>query len=332
MTESLRDKIVAYILNDSIPADAVKGVWSGFTYPGDVLAGHARPDDMGRVVDTAGLMLGGVASGGSLAKSTENVASRNPRLYDPPVKSPRPFEADYPAGALSDDAGKLVSDIDGRQLSARYVVGRGEVSGPDVGLPREALDEIAKARTGEAIRYVAPGSPELGRDVGRAKFGSSGEPDHVALSRSLEEPQRSRVAQHEIGHVIDQTAGEIPHGGLNAQLRSVYNDINNPQSFGKPFGPEQNGYRGAEVPRELMTEAIRAYMADPNYIKTVAPETAARIRQYVNDNPKLRDIIQFNSVGPAAAGAGVAAGLYDWSPPATEDDRFGALYRAGRAT
>jgi hypothetical protein len=31
-----------------------------------------------------------------------------------------------------------------------------------------------------------------------------------------------------------------------------------------------------------MAEAIRAYMADPNYLKTVAPKTAAAIRAAVN--------------------------------------------------
>ncbi|KQS79043.1 hypothetical protein ASG25_10680 [Rhizobium sp. Leaf384] len=76
-----------------------------------------------------------------------------------------------------------------------------------------------------------------------------------------------------------------------------------------------------------MTEAIRAYMADPNYIKTVAPETASRIRQCVNDNPRLRDIIQFNSVGAAGV---LANGLRDWSNPELDDERFGALYLAGK--
>ena len=45
-----------------------------------------------------------------------------------------------------------------------------------------------------------------------------------------------------------------------------------------------------------MAEALRAYMTDPNYIKTVAPKTAMRIRDAVNNNKQLRDIIQFNSV------------------------------------
>jgi hypothetical protein len=49
-----------------------------------------------------------------------------------------------------------------------------------------------------------------------------------------------------------------------------------------------------------MADAIRAYMADPNYLKTVAPKTAARIREFVNENPRLSKIIQFNSLAGGA--------------------------------
>jgi hypothetical protein len=51
-----------------------------------------------------------------------------------------------------------------------------------------------------------------------------------------------------------------------------------------------------------MAEAIRAYMADPNYLKTVAPKTAAAIRKAVNAHPFLSKVIQFNAL-PLAAGA-----------------------------
>ena len=57
-----------------------------------------------------------------------------------------------------------------------------------------------------------------------------------------------------------------------------------------------------------MVEAVRAYMADPNYLKTVAPKTAAAIRAAVNTHPQLSKIIQFNSL---AGVLGVAAMLRD---------------------
>jgi hypothetical protein len=102
---------------------------------------------------------------------------------------------------------------------------------------------------------------------------------------------------HELGHAIDEAARQVPTKGLSVQLRAVYNDLNNPQTYGRPFGPEQAGYRGSTVQRELMAEAVRAYMGDPNYLKARAPDVAARIRQYVNQNPRLREIIQFNAGG-----------------------------------
>jgi hypothetical protein len=65
------------------------------------------------------------------------------------------------------------------------------------------------------------------------------------------------------------------------------------------------------VPRDLWAEAIRASMTDPNYLKSVAPKTAARIRAAVNANPQLAPIIQFNAdsvpfgvPAPADAGGG----------------------------
>jgi len=78
-----------------------------------------------------------------------------------------------------------------------------------------------------------------------------------------------------------------------------------------PVHPEMRGYRPHQVEVELWAEAIRAYIADPNSIKTVAPvapDVANAIRVAVNNNPKLKDVIQFNAMAPVA-GAGAMAGL-----------------------
>jgi len=40
----------------------------------------------------------------------ESLASRSPFMYNPPVKSLRPFTADYPSGAPADAAGRLTAD------------------------------------------------------------------------------------------------------------------------------------------------------------------------------------------------------------------------------
>jgi hypothetical protein len=62
----------------------------------------------------------------------------------------------------------------------------------------------------------------------------------------------------------------------------------------RDFGPEQRGCFDVDAQAELMAEAIRAYLQNPNYLKTVVPNVAARIRGAVNANPDLNRIIQFN--------------------------------------
>jgi hypothetical protein len=255
--------------------------------------------------------------------------SRSAKIYNPPIKSLRPFAENYPAGAITDDAGRLRS-IEGSPLTARYVVGRTQAGGSDVALPREALDEIATAGTGS--RIVADSAQLRGRNVGAVRLARySGEPEKVIVSEKLTPEDFDRVSAHEIGHVIDQLAGEIPSEGLKTQLRRIYNDLNtSPKDFrmvrqertGIPVPPryqttpESFGYSGKDVDREHWAEAIRAYMTDPNYLKTVAPGVAARIRQMVNTNPRLSKIIQFNAL---LAGAALGAGMMTdegeaWSP------------------
>lgn len=62
-----------------------------------------------------------------------------------------------------------------------------------------------------------------------------------------------------------------------------------------------------------MAEAIRAYMENPDFIKSYAPSTAKLIREAVNEDPMLKGIIQFNM-----GGSPVPAGLLAVSPRETE--------------
>lgn len=152
----------------------------------------------------------------------------------------------------------------------------------------------------------------------------------IYLSRKLSQRQMPRILGHETGHAIDEIAGQIPTDGIIPELRRVYGALNAPNRRNSPpglWGPEDLGYSAADVPRELMAEAIRAYLADPNYLKTVAPKVAARIREYVNAHPQLSRVVQFNSLLPPALGAGLLApyltdradeaparGLFDTAP------------------
>lgn len=239
-------------------------------------------------------------------REAREFASNSARMYNPPVKEARPFSLDYPNGGGANAAGRLTETIDGDPISARHVVGRTEVGGRDVALPSEALDEIAAALTGAGI-YSLPQSG-LGRGtVGKfaVRAGEDGPIRTLNVLRTLSKDQYEKVAAHEVGHAIDHFAAEIPTEKIMSPLRAVYNDLNNPSSYGKIFGPENNGYVKGDAGRELIAEAIRAYMIDPNYLKTAAPSVAGRIREWVNTNPRLKDVIQFNGV--AAPIAGLAA-------------------------
>jgi hypothetical protein len=138
----------------------------------------------------------------------------------------------------------------------------------------------------------------------------SGLPTDILLSRALVPAQAEKVYLHEIAHVIAKIAGELSTKGLSRDLHEIY-DVLNRLGSAKPWGeatrPRDFGYPAAEWADELWAEAIRAYLANPNFLKTVSPGVGARIRAAVNANPRLKGIIQFNSMAAALAAAGGAA-------------------------
>lgn len=145
---------------------------------------------------------------------------------------------------------------------------------------------------------------------------------HLSHLSELDAVAVDNILAHMLGHIIDYKAGEprrdetnqitsaINQDDIQDELRYVYNDCNNARlnkerstnpaldPYGEPeyqgFGPEQRGCSGDDARAELMAEAIRAYMQNPNYLKKAAPKVAARIRAAVNPNPNLNKIIQFN--------------------------------------
>jgi hypothetical protein len=229
--------------------------------------------------------------------------------YNPTPLPPRPFHDDYPGFVGGDDSGRLQTSIEGRKLDAPFVAGRRYPGQGDSGLTEEAIGEAASRLVDQVVSV--PGR-DLGRDLGR--FSRSYDADGaarygIAIRQDLPEVEAPRVLAHELGHAIDQMAGAIPRTGLTRELEQVYSDLATGMQ-GRARNrtlPRHLGYSAKESPRELMAEAIRAYMVDPNYLKTVAPKAARRIREHVNAHPRLSKVIQFNSFGLGGLGAGLAA-------------------------
>lgn len=263
------------------------------------------------------------------APTAELLASKSAMLYNPPAKSPRPFSADYPHGATADAAGRLLADIEGRPLVAERVVGRRTLGGADEALPSAEFDALTQAVVGKNAESV-PASALPRGTVGAyvSERGPDGIDRAVLVHRGLPAQTKDRVVAHEVSHAINDRAGDFVgltrpnmiqiRPGMPREPQTVYNDLNNQYLaaaratgpdvdpfkvyWGTGVTPEKTfGYGKADAPAELMAEAIRAYLADPNYLKTVAPKTAAAIREAVNSHPILSKIIQFNTmVGPAA--------------------------------
>lgn len=281
------------------PIDAVK---DAFTLPRDEQGVPQAPSFW------SAIPLALMAMGGRM----NSMAKRPTGIYNAPNKTPRSFEADYPSGAPVNEAGRLAVDIEGRPLNAPYVAGRRLLGGPDEAIPSTEFNALAEATTGQSAQAVAP--RQIGNDLGRIGINRvTGQPEYIVYRNNLPPDKAGMAVSHELGHAVDEIAGQIPVKGLLDELKGVYNTLGNPNRaagglesapWGKPWTPKASGYSGEEVPRELIAESIRAYMTNPNYLKTVAPNVAARIRQFVNSHPQLSKIIQFNTM----AGAGVLAG------------------------
>lgn len=260
-------------------------------------------------VATGGKILGAMAQ-----RNAGFQASKSPNILDAKPVPQRPFSDDYPnlGTGGGHGGGRLAVDVDGNPPSPTAFVAGRRVGG----MVDEGLLPEDRARATELLgisRAQAPRSgPALGGDFGRYTHHDR----RLTVDQSLPPEQADRVFSHELAHAIEKhTFGKaIPTTGLKKELAQIYSDQNT--GWYVPKGkigatPASFGYKGADTDGELIAEAIRAYMRDPNYMKTVAPKTAARIREYVNRNPNLMDIIQFNTVAPAAVGLGLLGAFPD---------------------
>ena len=228
------------------------------------------------------------------------------QLYNIRRLRPRRFEDDYDAGVSSDATGKLLTDMEGETLEPETIlVGRQVEGGKDVPFPVAKQEYLTKKLTGRYSTTLPASSPELKGAVGKTPT-IEGVPVEIILSDELKGSERISVHSHELAHAIDDTARQIQiTKKMKQELEALYNTTNNPKRTpdgldadpqASIYTPKDRGYGPRKAQREYIAEAIRIYMFDPNYIKTVAPETAAQIRHYVNTHQRLKKIIQFNSI------------------------------------
>lgn len=242
---------------------------------------------------------------GQLAKRVEGtrLAQKKAFIYDAPSVPQRPFTEDYPHGNQNlpdhNEGRPLHADREGRPLTAPLVAGRRSYGGADEGVDDEGVRTIVEGLTGHPP-VLTTDRKLIGSDSGRFVRGPDG--STIYIRSTLTDAQVPRVLSHETSHAIDDFAGTIPTDGLVKELETVYNTLNNPQKHGPALKPQHVGYKGDDIKRELMTDAIRAYLTNPNYLKTVAPKTAARIREYANTNPKISKFVQFNALTPLGLG------------------------------
>ena len=228
-------------------------------------------------------------------------------LFNPKPKPQRPFTQDYPSGAGINEYGDLERDIEGRPLQAPYVAGRIRPGEPDRALMPIDIQRVGEHATQADLDMVPSGRLSAG-NVAETHL-RYGRPSQIRVLDSLPKEKMDMAAAHEVGHVIDALSNRIPVEGLQDELDFNYNALRTGEERKHILSrPQDFGYEGETADREKVAEAIRAYMVDPNYLKTVAPKTAARIRQFVADSPELRNVIQFNSLAAAGVLAGAAAG------------------------
>jgi hypothetical protein len=233
-----------------------------------------------------------------------------------PLEAPeRLFRADYPWGAFADRSGRLLRDIEGRPMTAKYIAGRRVRGGGDEAISAADLPRLAKL-LGVPIKQVA--AHRIPEAAGKY-VPTKGE---ILLRNDLSARELPLVQGHEVAHRIDNMAGFVSQDGLGAELQALYHLLNHaPWKSHHLIGPQDFGYYPFNVPHELMAEAIRAYLSNPNFIKTVAPKTAAAIRAAWNGLPRASKILQFNALAAGAAGALAAAGQgQGGGSPAGKDD------------
>lgn len=233
-------------------------------------------------------------------------------LFAPPDKTQRPFDADYNNGVKNDEvdaAGSLLVDMDGDPFIAKYKVGRLTKGGDDVGLTPEQYKALAEDIIEKKIETVP--RAEIGGSSGRLSYDpSSKKPESLLLADDIRKrKRRDLVLGHEGGHALHVASGLKPlEPEMMPEVTRNYSTLATGDEYRKQLVlPSSRGYAGEKIEHELIGEAFRAAVTNPNYMKTAAPKTYATLRKWIKSNPELAKLIQLNGLAAATTvGLGMA--------------------------
>lgn len=202
-----------------------------------------------------------------------------------------------------------LTDPEGRELTAQYIVGQREAGGPSVPLSLDEIRDVIR-QLADDVQYVPsqqmPKMPDGRRAGGFVE--SRGEPAY-RQSAFFDDALRDdpSLHRHEGSHLIDnltlarERLAHSPRNRRDAVTSSAETRPSTWISLGK-----KSKYLNDEA--ELTADAMQAYMANPARFKAKYPRLGKWIRDSVNQHPDVAGLIQFNSLFPWAT-LGGAAGL-----------------------
>ncbi len=275
-------------------------------------------DPVGIALDVGGIAAGGIGavrgplSIGSRARLAETPAAmintgrpsaielgqmltadaKREKIYAPPTKPQRPFEADYTKSVQANEvneAGDLLVDRRNRPFNpGDAIFGRRTLGGDDVRASHGDFRKIGERILRKPVTVV-PRSHIEGRS-GRVTYNpDTNEPIDMFRADDLDmtKPRSKHISDHEASHLMDLATGHqsVPPS-VWEELESVYSTLaTGKENLPTLTGPANRGYNGPAIRDELVAEGVRASLADPNYMKTVAPKAYDWIADLLAKNP-----------------------------------------------
>lgn len=223
------------------------------------------------------------------------------RIYAPPNRPQRRFDADYPNGVRPDqvdEKGNLLVDKRGKPLESWLTVGRRTLGGDDIGATHEEIRAIGEHLLGKPIEVVPRSHPQLQDRAGRFKYDEKTlEPNGIYIADDLNELKANHIRDHEIGHAIDLETDLPPvPPEVMKELEPVYSTLVSQYDMPRTR-PSDRGYVGDKIRHEYVGEGYRGALRNPNYLKTEAPKAYEWLAAQIRNSPKLRKLLVLNGLG-----------------------------------